>query len=63
VVAATSLNAHVLLNLHIELGRDGIRANAIAPGAVEGDGIQRVLQGRAICGQTIPIDGDSRAAQ
>jgi NAD(P)-dependent dehydrogenase (short-subunit alcohol dehydrogenase family) len=92
--------------LAIELGGDGIRVNAIAPGAVEGDRIQRVLQGRAeatgrslddvtadalgiqslkrfvdpediaalavflasdraksISGQTIPIDGDSKAAQ
>jgi len=92
--------------LAIELGDDGIRANAIAPGAVAGDRIQRVLQGRAdasgrsledvtadalsnqsikhfvdpddiaalciflasdaaksISGQTIPIDGDSKAAQ
>jgi NAD(P)-dependent dehydrogenase (short-subunit alcohol dehydrogenase family) len=92
--------------LAIELGGDGIRVNAIAPGAVEGDRIQRVLKGRAeatgrrledvtadalgiqslqrfvdpddiaalavflasdhaksISGQTIPIDGDSKAAQ
>ena len=33
--------------LAIELGGDNIRVNAIAPGAVEGDRIQRVLQGRA----------------
>jgi NAD(P)-dependent dehydrogenase (short-subunit alcohol dehydrogenase family) len=33
--------------LALELGGDGIRVNAIAPGAVEGDRIQRVLQGRA----------------
>lgn len=33
--------------LAIELGGDGIRVNAIAPGAVEGDRIRRVLQGRA----------------
>ncbi|MFJ9683978.1 SDR family oxidoreductase [Streptomyces sp. NPDC101194] len=33
--------------LAIELGDDGIRVNAIAPGAVAGDRIQRVLQGRA----------------
>jgi NAD(P)-dependent dehydrogenase (short-subunit alcohol dehydrogenase family) len=33
--------------LALELGGDGIRANAIAPGAVAGDRIQRVLQGRA----------------
>ncbi|WP_318215105.1 SDR family oxidoreductase [Streptomyces sp. SCL15-6] len=92
--------------LAIELGDDGIRVNAIAPGAVAGDRIQRVLQGRAdasgrrladvtadalsiqslkcftdpddiaalalflasdsaksITGQTIPIDGGSKAAQ
>ena len=33
--------------LAIELGGDGIRVNAIALGAVEGERIQRVLQGRA----------------
>jgi NAD(P)-dependent dehydrogenase (short-subunit alcohol dehydrogenase family) len=33
--------------LAIELGGDGIRVNAIAPGAVAGDRIQRVLHGRA----------------
>ncbi|MEU3348333.1 SDR family NAD(P)-dependent oxidoreductase [Streptomyces sp. NPDC006700] len=33
--------------LAIELGDDGIRFNAIAPGAVAGERIQRVLQGRA----------------
>jgi NAD(P)-dependent dehydrogenase (short-subunit alcohol dehydrogenase family) len=33
--------------LAIELGSDGIRVNAIAPGAVQGDRIQRVLRGRA----------------
>jgi NAD(P)-dependent dehydrogenase (short-subunit alcohol dehydrogenase family) len=33
--------------LAIELGEWGIRANAIAPGAVEGDRIVRVFQGRA----------------
>lgn len=33
--------------LAIELGGDGIRVNAIAPGAVSGDRIQRVLEGRA----------------
>src|ERR1700690_3349362 len=32
--------------LAIELGEWGIRANAIAPGAVEGDRIVRVFQGR-----------------
>jgi NAD(P)-dependent dehydrogenase (short-subunit alcohol dehydrogenase family) len=92
--------------LAIELGEAGIRVNAIAPGAVSGARIQRVLQGRAdssgrsvdevtadalanqsleyfvdpadiaalalflasnhaksITGQTIPIDGGSRAAR
>ncbi len=33
--------------LALELGESGIRANAIAPGAVEGDRIVRVFQGRA----------------
>ena len=33
--------------LAMELGKWGIRANAIAPGAVEGDRIVRVFQGRA----------------
>jgi NAD(P)-dependent dehydrogenase (short-subunit alcohol dehydrogenase family) len=33
--------------LALELGQWGIRANAIAPGAVEGDRIVRVFQGRA----------------
>jgi NAD(P)-dependent dehydrogenase (short-subunit alcohol dehydrogenase family) len=33
--------------LAIELGGDGIRVNAIAPGAVQGERIQRVLRGRA----------------
>jgi NAD(P)-dependent dehydrogenase (short-subunit alcohol dehydrogenase family) len=33
--------------LALELGGVGIRVNAIAPGAVAGDRIQRVLQGRA----------------
>ncbi|MGX4694486.1 SDR family oxidoreductase [Streptomyces sp. JNUCC 63] len=36
--------------LAIELGDDGIRVNAIAPGAVAGERIQRVLQGRADAG-------------
>ncbi|WP_073948205.1 SDR family oxidoreductase [Streptomyces kebangsaanensis] len=92
--------------LAVELGDDGIRVNAIAPGAVAGERIQRVLRGRAdtegrsladvtadalsiqslkhftepediaaltlflasdsaksITGQTIPIDGGSKAAQ
>ncbi len=33
--------------LAAELGDAGVRVNAIAPGAVEGDRIRRVLQGRA----------------
>lgn len=33
--------------LAMELGEDGIRVNAIAPGLVDGDRIQRVLSGRA----------------
>ena len=33
--------------LSLELGAHGIRANAIAPGAVAGDRIVRVFQGRA----------------
>lgn len=33
--------------LAMELGEWGIRANAIAPGAVDGDRIQRVFQGRS----------------
>jgi NAD(P)-dependent dehydrogenase (short-subunit alcohol dehydrogenase family) len=92
--------------LALELGEHGIRVNAIAPGAVEGERIQRVLRGRAeasgrsladvtadalsiqslkrfvdpddiaalavflasdsaksITGQTIAIDGGSKAAQ
>jgi NAD(P)-dependent dehydrogenase (short-subunit alcohol dehydrogenase family) len=40
--------------LAIELGEWGIRANAIAPGAVEGDRIERVFAGRAsISGLTV----------
>ena len=41
--------------LAIELGEWGIRANAIAPGAVEGDRIERVFAGRA------QISGKSKA--
>ncbi|PWI05737.1 3-oxoacyl-[acyl-carrier-protein] reductase [Streptomyces sp. NWU339] len=33
--------------LALELGADGIRVNAVAPGAVAGERIQRVLRGRA----------------
>ncbi|MEI9804391.1 MAG: SDR family oxidoreductase [Pseudolabrys sp.] len=36
--------------LAMELGAWGIRANAIAPGAVEGDRIERVFAGRAQIG-------------
>ncbi len=38
--------------LSIELGKYGIRANAILPGAVAGPRIERVLQGRADANQT-----------
>ena len=51
--------------LAMELGEWGIRANAIAPGAVEGDRIERVFAGRAqISGKSIEevrADGDGRA--
>ena len=51
--------------LAMELGEWGIRANAIAPGAVEGDRIERVFAGRAqISGRTIAevrAGGDGRA--
>lgn len=33
--------------LSMELGADNIRVNAILPGAVDGDRVQRVLQARA----------------
>ena len=40
--------------LALELGEYGIRANAIAPGAVEGDRIERVFAGRAqISGRSV----------
>src|ERR1700688_2986702 len=45
--------------LAIELGEWGIRANAIAPGAVEGDRIERVFAGRAQIGG--PTLEDARA--
>ncbi|MGH6664918.1 MAG: SDR family oxidoreductase, partial [Pseudolabrys sp.] len=46
--------------LALELGQWGIRANAIAPGAVEGDRIVRVFQGRAqISGRSM---GEVKAA-
>lgn len=40
--------------LSIELGKYGIRANAILPGGVEGSRIQKVFEGRAhLSGQTV----------
>jgi NAD(P)-dependent dehydrogenase (short-subunit alcohol dehydrogenase family) len=51
--------------LAMELGEWGIRANAIAPGAVEGDRIVRVFQGRAqISGRSMEeVKADAFAAQ
>jgi NAD(P)-dependent dehydrogenase (short-subunit alcohol dehydrogenase family) len=51
--------------LAMELGEWGIRANAIAPGAVEGDRIVRVFQGRAqISGKSMDeVKADAFAAQ
>jgi NAD(P)-dependent dehydrogenase (short-subunit alcohol dehydrogenase family) len=51
--------------LAMELGPSGIRANAIAPGAVEGDRIVRVFQGRAqISGRSLEeVKADAFAAQ
>jgi NAD(P)-dependent dehydrogenase (short-subunit alcohol dehydrogenase family) len=51
--------------LAMELGQWGIRANAIAPGAVEGDRIVRVFQGRAqISGKSMEeVKADAFAAQ
>jgi NAD(P)-dependent dehydrogenase (short-subunit alcohol dehydrogenase family) len=51
--------------LALELGQWGIRANAIAPGAVEGDRIVRVFQGRAqISGRSLEeVKADAFAAQ
>ncbi|HEY1309927.1 MAG TPA: SDR family oxidoreductase [Pseudolabrys sp.] len=51
--------------LAMELGEWGIRANAIAPGAVEGDRIVRVFQGRAqIGGKSVEeVKADAFAAQ
>jgi NAD(P)-dependent dehydrogenase (short-subunit alcohol dehydrogenase family) len=51
--------------LAMELGEFGIRANAIAPGAVEGDRIVRVFQGRAqISGRSFDaIKAEAMAAQ
>ena len=50
--------------LAMELGEWGIRANAIAPGAVEGDRIVRVFQGRAqISGRSLEeVKSDALAA-
>ncbi len=50
--------------LAIELGEWGIRANAIAPGAVAGDRIERVFAGRAqISGKTLDeVRADAMAA-
>jgi NAD(P)-dependent dehydrogenase (short-subunit alcohol dehydrogenase family) len=44
----------VTKTLAMELGEHNVRVNAIAPGAVDGDRIQRVFQGRAqATGQTV----------
>ena len=51
--------------LALELGEFGIRANAIAPGAVEGDRIVRVFRGRAqISGRSMEeVKAEALAAQ
>ena len=51
--------------LAMELGEWGIRANAIAPGAIEGDRIVRVFQGRAqISGRSMDdVKADAMSAQ
>jgi NAD(P)-dependent dehydrogenase (short-subunit alcohol dehydrogenase family) len=51
--------------LAMELGEWGIRANAIAPGAVEGDRIERVFAGRAqIGGKSVEdVRAEALAAQ
>jgi NAD(P)-dependent dehydrogenase (short-subunit alcohol dehydrogenase family) len=51
--------------LAMELGEFGIRANAIAPGAVAGDRIERVFAGRAqISGKTLAeVRADAMAEQ
>lgn len=51
--------------LAMELGEWGIRANAIAPGAVEGDRIERVFAGRAqISGRSMDeVRAEAMAAQ
>jgi NAD(P)-dependent dehydrogenase (short-subunit alcohol dehydrogenase family) len=50
--------------LAIELGEWGIRANAIAPGAVEGDRIERVFAGRSqITGKSMDEVRDAAMAE
>ncbi len=51
--------------LAMELGEWGIRANAIAPGAVAGDRIRRVFAGRAqVSGRSLEeVEADAMAAQ
>ncbi len=51
--------------LAMELGQWGIRANAIAPGAVAGDRIKRVFAGRAqISGRSLEdVEAEAMAAQ
>src|SRR5690348_967572 len=47
--------------LALELGEWGIRANAIAPGAVEGDRIERVFAGRATISGLTPKEERAKA--
>jgi NAD(P)-dependent dehydrogenase (short-subunit alcohol dehydrogenase family) len=47
--------------LSIELGPHGICVNAIAPGAVDGDRIRRVFEGRAAISGRSPADEQERA--
>lgn len=51
--------------LAIELGVDGIRVNAIAPGAVAGERIRNVVRGRAeaICRSLADVEADALAVQ
>ena len=50
--------------LALELGGDGIRVNAIAPGAVAGERIERVLRGRAeASGRTVEEEAGRRPGQ
>ncbi|MFJ2614968.1 SDR family oxidoreductase [Streptomyces sp. NPDC088770] len=51
--------------LAVELGDVGVRVNAIAPGAVAGERIQRVLQGRAdASGRSLPdVTADALSIQ